>query len=70
MEHDRLFTIENNVKLSVGDTITYNKVGAYTMCLTPLFIKYFPCVYVKEKEHLELVRNKWLPEFYYQGTIE
>lgn len=69
MEHDRLFELENSKKLSVGDNIIYHKVGAYTMCLTPLFIKYFPDVYVEENGNLKLVREKWTPEFYYKGTI-
>lgn len=67
MEHDRLFDLRNSKELAVGDLITYHKVGAYTMCLTPLFIKYFPDVYVRENEKLTLVREHWTPEFYCQG---
>lgn len=62
MEHDRLFELFEDKELLVGDTITYNKVGAYTMCLTPLFIKYFPNVYVKDRNEYELVRESWSPE--------
>ena len=47
MEHDRLFEVKNGQTLKIGDQIIYDKVGAYTMCLTPLFIKYFPDVYVE-----------------------
>lgn len=68
MEHDRLFELHDTKKLSVGDMIIYHKVGAYTMCLTPLFIKYFPDVYVRENDQLILVRKHWTPEFYCQGT--
>ena len=39
---------QKNRALTVGDLITYHKVGAYTMCLTPLFIKYFTDVYVRD----------------------
>ena len=41
MEHDRLFIEKDGPTLQSGDYIIYDKVGAYTMCLTPLFKKYF-----------------------------
>ena len=59
MENDRLFTAENCAELKVGDRIIYNKVGAYTMCLSPLFIKYFPSVYLDDNGKLILLRDKW-----------
>lgn len=68
MEHDRLFKMRDASKLSVGDRITYHKVGAYTMCLSPLFIKYFPDVYLKDGGELIKIREKWTPEFYVQGS--
>lgn len=68
MEHDRLFKLRDADELSVGDIITYHKVGAYTMCLTPLFIKYFPDVYVNDNQRLIKVREKWTPNFYIQGS--
>ena len=64
MEHDRMVVLHNEKGLVVGDTIIYDKVGAYTMCLTPLFIKYFPDVYVKENDKYRLVRRKWKPKDY------
>ncbi|MGN9001503.1 hypothetical protein [Bariatricus sp. HCP28S3_C2] len=69
MEHDRLFTAINEPELSVGDKIIYDKVGAYTMCLTPLFIKYFPDVYVEENDELKIVRNAWKPEQYVMNSM-
>ena len=68
MEHDRLFKLRDANELSVGDIITYYKVGAYTMCLAPLFIKYFPDVYLKDNGELTKIREKWTPEFYVQGS--
>lgn len=68
MEHDRLFVCENEEELCVGDKIIYHKVGAYTMCLTPLFIKYFPAVFVEEDGVLRLVRAAWTPEEYIQKS--
>lgn len=69
MEHDRLFTAINEPELSVGDMIIYDRVGAYTMCLTPLFIKYFPDVYMEENGELRIVRNAWKPEQYVMNSL-
>ncbi|MGN0386834.1 MAG: hypothetical protein ACI4EX_13250 [Lachnospiraceae bacterium] len=62
MEHDRLFEAINEPALLPGDRIIYDKVGAYTMCLTPLFIKYFPDVYVERNGAYIKVREAWQPE--------
>lgn len=62
MENDRLFTLNNSDELCVGDYIIYKKVGAYTMCLTPLFIEFFPDVYLKDGENYTLVRKRWNAE--------
>ena len=69
MEHDRLFTAVDQPELSVGDQIIYEKVGAYTMCLTPLFIRYFPDVYVDDGLTMKLVRKAWTPEEYLQNSV-
>lgn len=69
MEPDRLFTLVDAPEMKIGDTITYNKVGAYTMCLTPLFIKYFPAVYVEDGNELRIVRREWGAREYMQGSI-
>ena len=69
MEHDRLYEAIDEHELFVGDKIIYDKVGAYTMCLTPLFIKYFPDVYVEENNELTLVRKAWTPQEYIENSI-
>lgn len=69
MEHDRLFIAKDEIRLTTGDKIIYDKVGAYTMCLTPLFIKYFPDVYVEDNGHLQLVRKAWQPKDYIMNSI-
>ena len=66
MEHDRLFVEKNGPILRVGDHIIYDKVGAYTMCLTPLFIKYFPDVYVESYGNVEKIRSAWTPKEFVQ----
>lgn len=68
MEHDRLFVLEDYSELNIGDIIIYHKVGAYTMCLTPLFIRYFPDVYVRENDRVLKVREKWTPIEYVQKS--
>ena len=41
-------------------------VGAYTMCLSPLFIRFFPRVYIKKHENLILAREEWTENEYLQ----
>jgi len=64
MEHDRLFEIKDDEELKVGDIINYHKVGAYTMCLSPLFIKWYPDVYVNENGKMKNVRLRWTENEY------
>ena len=66
MEHDRLFVLKNGKELMVDDKIVYHKVGAYTMCLSPLFIKYFPNVLLNDNGKLTVIRDKWDAKAYSQ----
>lgn len=59
MEHDRLFELKKEIQLLPGDQIIYHKVGAYTMCLSALFIKWFPDVYAKSGNRIDKIREKW-----------
>ena len=60
LEYDRMFTLIGKPLLSLGDRIYYRNVGAYTMCLSPLFIRYYPKVYMgNQAMGYELVRDKW-----------
>lgn len=68
MEVDRLFTHMDAPELVPGDLIIYENVGGYTMSLNPLFIQYFPPVYVKNGDSLTQVRSKWTPAEYVQGS--
>lgn len=69
MECDRIFTYENAAELCPGDRIIYENVGGYTMSLNPLFIQYFPAVYIRRNGELLQVRRKWTPEDYVQGSV-
>lgn len=64
LEYDRLFTLENKPLLNVGDRIKYKNVGAYTMCLTPMFIRYIPNIYAKKGNEYFLIREKWTAKDY------
>lgn len=66
LENDRLFEITNQPRLEVGDVLKYHFVGAYTMCLSPLFIRYFPSVYKLEKGTYKLDREEWNSNDYLQ----
>ena len=68
MEVDRLFTYTDHPELVSGDRIIYENVGGYTMSLNPLFIQYFPAVYVRSGDNMRMVRKKWTPEEYVQGS--
>ena len=59
MEGDRITELTDAAELSVGDTLTFDKVGSYTMCLSPLFIEYFPPVYLQTEEGIEEIRRRW-----------
>ncbi len=69
MEHDRLFVVDKEPELQAGDKIIYDRVGAYTMCLSPLFIKYFPAVYLYNGESYRCVRQAWSPAEYLQKSF-
>lgn len=69
MENDRLMKLINKTELEVGDKILFNKVGSYTMCLSPLFIEYFPIVYLKGMDKsYKCVREAWGVEEYFQKS--
>ena len=50
MEYDRLFEAEGESALAEGDLVVYDLAGGYTVCLVPLFIHYFPAVYVRRED--------------------
>ena len=68
MEVDRLFTYGQQPELFPGDRIIYENVGGYTMSLNPLFIQYFPAVYVQNENGMKIVRQKWSPAEYVQKS--
>lgn len=71
LEYDRMFTLLNKPRLSVGDRIYYKNVGAYTMCLTPMFIRYIPNIYIKTADGFKLIREKYsAKEFIIKNVLD
>ena len=65
MEYDRLFSAENEPELKAGDKVVFTNAGGYTLCLTPLFIHYFPAVYVKKADgSIYTARRPWTNDEY------
>lgn len=62
MENDELFELDDETKLKEGDLIEFQKIGSYTMTLSPLFIEYFPVVVIKDGNNHYLVRERWTYE--------
>ena len=68
IEFDKIFTLNEEQLLTINDTIIYKNVGAYTMCLSPLFIRYFPNVYLFEDKSYEIIRKRWTANEYIQQS--
>ncbi len=67
MEYDRLFELRDEPALLPGDKIIYDVAGGYTMSLTPLFIHYFPAVYVElTNGSFFVAREPWTNEEFLQ----
>ena len=59
LEYDTFFKLEDMGKLQRGDIIRFDKVGAYTMTFSPLFISWFPTVYYTYNGNVGIARGKW-----------
>lgn len=69
LEYDRLFTLSDKPLLDIGDRIVYHNVGAYTLCLSPMFIRYLPNIYALRHGQCKLVRGKWTSREVLQKSI-
>ena len=70
LENDRLFCVNESPESKVGDIIKFSFVGAYTTCLSPLFIRYFPRIYLQEGNQYKLVREEWNEANFLQEVIK
>ena len=60
LEYDEIMNFNSFKAFKVGDIIRFDKVGAYTLTLSPLFISYFPPVYAIDGQGgVKCVRAKW-----------
>ncbi len=69
LEKDVITVLDDEPALSVGDRICFKWVGAYTMTLTPDFIRYMPSVYAYDGQEYTLVRSKWTEVEHAAGSI-
>ena len=69
LEKDIITILENEKKLKTGDKIRMKWEGAYTMTLTPNFIRFLPSVYCYQNQSYKLVRKKWGTEQVLQNSI-
>lgn len=70
MENDRILELNNEKELHVGDRVLFHCLGAYTMCLTPNFIRNPPRIYAVENGKCSLVRRNWDASSWFIGSIE
>lgn len=70
LEYDNIMVLENHQEVFVGDRFRFDKLGAYTLTLSPLFISYFPAVYVlNEDETVLCVRERWTAKKFVQASL-
>jgi len=71
MERDRLARVKDHPALQPGDRLVFNLAGAYTLAFAPLFIEYYPAVYVKEKSGAtSIIRAEWgIAEFMQKSSL-
>ena len=69
LDNDRLMTLKNHKEFKLGDRILFEKVGAYSICLAPMFIEPFSRVYVDLGDNkYDLVREEWDVDEYMQKS--
>lgn len=65
MEGDRIFSLNDQFELKKGDIIVFDKVGAYSICLSSLFINGFPKLYyISNNRIVECIKEKTFSEFW------
>lgn len=70
LEYDTIMVMEDCEEVAVNDVFCFEKLGAYTLSLSPLFINFFPAVYAKEPDGtLRCVRKKWSSSEFVQGSV-
>ena len=68
LEYDTFFSLDEETELVKGDIVCFDKVGAYTLTFSPLFISWFPTVYAYSHDKLFIVREKWTVDEFLQKS--
>lgn len=68
LEYDSFFELTQERQLEVGDMIRFDKVGAYTLTFSPLFISWFPTVYSINNGKISIVRDRWTADEFLQKS--
>lgn len=70
LEYDNIMELERFDEIEEGDVFQFDKLGAYTISLSPQFISFSPAVYVKDVDGtLKCVRNKLTANNFIQGSV-
>lgn len=68
MENDRFFKLKVP-ELQTGDRVIFEKVGAYTMGLSPQFISFYPPVAIMQNGELKVVRHRNTAEDFLKSNM-
>lgn len=69
LEYDNIMVLENCEEVMVNDVFCFDKLGAYTLSLSPQFISFFPAVYAKMADgSIHCVREKWTAKDFLQES--
>lgn len=69
IEKDRMAILKNKIELNIGDYILFHNTGAYSMALSPLFIQYYPYIYVERNNKILVARKPWNEEDYIKNSF-
>ena len=61
--------LNDKVELNIGDYILFHNTGAYSMALSPLFIQYYPYIYVEKNNKILVARNSWNEDDYIKNSF-
>lgn len=70
LEYDNIMELDNYENITVGDMFRFDKLGAYTLSLSPQFISFSPAVYAVGKDkRIECVRRKLMAQDFVSGSL-
>ncbi len=69
LEYDNIMVLEDCEEVMVNDVFCFDKLGAYTLSMSPQFISFSPAVYAKTVDGTILcVREKWTAKDFLQES--